>query len=85
MIPVRKFYSAEFDTLRAKSRDGSGFELSAQGTANDIPLQLRASSKNVLYALWRHLDIPLDLDIQAKAANAHFSGRIIDAFAANCA
>ncbi len=76
--PGQGSYSAEFDTLSALSRDGSGFELSAQGAANDNPLRLRVTSKNVLFALWRHLDIPLDMDIQANAANAHFSGRIID-------
>jgi uncharacterized protein involved in outer membrane biogenesis len=76
--PVRKPYSARFDTLRASSRGDSGFELMAQGTANDIPLQVRASSKSVLYALWQHRDVPLDMDIQSKAASAHFSGRLME-------
>lgn len=76
--PVQKFYPVQIDTLRAKSGMDGGLELSAQGTANGIPLQLRASSKNVLYALWKQQDIPLDMDIQANAANAHFSGKIID-------
>jgi uncharacterized protein involved in outer membrane biogenesis len=78
--PVKKFYLAHIDTLRAKSRRDSEFELSARGTANDIPLQLRASSKHVLYALWQHRDVPLDMDIQAKAASAHFSGAILEPF-----
>lgn len=76
--PVKKFYPVRFDTLRAKSGGNGGFELSAQGTANDIPMLLRASSKNVLYALWKQQDVPLDMDIQANAASAHFSGRIIE-------
>ena len=76
--PVKKFYSARFDTVRARSKGNGEFELSARGTADDIPLQLRASSKNVLYALWQHRDVPLDVDIQAKAASAHFSGMILE-------
>jgi uncharacterized protein involved in outer membrane biogenesis len=76
--PVRKFYSARFDTLRAKSKGDGGFELLAQGKANDMPLQLRASSKKVLYALWKQQDVPLDVDIQTNAARAHFSGRILE-------
>ena len=74
--PVQKSYSARFDTLRAKSTGESGLELLAQGTANDIPLQLRASSKDLLYGLWRRLDVPLEVDIQAKAANIHFDGKM---------
>jgi len=75
---VQKFYAARLDSLRAKSTRDSGFDLLARGTSNEMPLQLRVSSKNVLYALWQHLDFPLDMDIQANAANAHFSGRLID-------
>jgi uncharacterized protein involved in outer membrane biogenesis len=76
--PVKKSYSVRFGTLHARSGGGGGFELLAQGTANDMPVQLRATSKNVLYAFWRRLDVSLDMDIQAKAANAHFSGRIVE-------
>jgi hypothetical protein len=76
--PVQKTYSARLDTLRAKSSGDAGFELSAQGKANDVPVQLRASSKKVLYALWKQQDVPLDMDIQADAANAHFSGMIME-------
>ena len=72
--PVQKPYSARLDTLRARSKGDSGFELTAQGAANDMPLQLRASSKDLLYGLWRRLDVPLEVDIQAKAANFHFDG-----------
>jgi uncharacterized protein involved in outer membrane biogenesis len=76
--PARQTYSARFDTLRASSKADSGFEVSAQGAANDVPLQLRASSKNALYALWQRREATLDMDIQADAASAHFSGRITD-------
>jgi AsmA family protein len=78
--PVKKFYSARIDSLRAKSSGGSKFELSARGTANDIPMQLSASSKNVLYALWQHQDVPIDMDIQTQAASAHFSGAVLEPF-----
>jgi len=74
--PVQRSYSARFDTLRAKSKGDSGFELLAQGAANDIPLQVRASSKDLLYGLWRRLDVPLEVDIQAKTANIHFDGKM---------
>jgi uncharacterized protein involved in outer membrane biogenesis len=74
--PARKSYSARFDTLRASSKGDSGFDLLAQGKANDIPLQLRASSKDLLYGLWRRLDVPLEVDIQAKATNIHFDGTV---------
>jgi len=73
--------SVRLDSLHAKSLQDSGFELSAQGTTNEIPLQLRASSNNVLYALWRHLVIPLEMDIQAKAASLHFDGQIANQIA----
>lgn len=76
--PDQKFFSAGFETLRVKSNGSSGFELLGNGMANDVPLQLRATSKNVLYAFWRRLDVPLDMDIRAKAASAHFSGRIVE-------
>jgi hypothetical protein len=75
-LSLQQFSSVRFDTLRAKSKMESGFELLAQGTANDMPLQLRASSKDVLYALWRRLDIPFEADIQAKAASIHFDGQM---------
>ncbi|MGC2049444.1 MAG: AsmA family protein, partial [Gallionella sp.] len=73
---LQQFYSLRLDTLRAKSKGDSGFELLAQGTANDMPLQLRASSKDLLYGLWRRLDVPLEVDIQANTANIHFDGQM---------
>jgi uncharacterized protein involved in outer membrane biogenesis len=73
---AQRSYTARFDTLRAISKGDSGFELLAQGAANDVPLQLRASSKDILYGLWRRLDVPLEVDIQAKAANIHFDGTV---------
>jgi len=76
--PVQKFYSARFDTLRAKSSMDGGFELLAQVKANDVPLQLRASSKNVFYALWKQQDVPLDMDIHADALSVHFGGMFKD-------
>jgi len=75
---LQQFNSVRFDALRATSSNRSGFKLSAQGTVGNKPLQLRASSDNVLFAFWRSLEIPLDVDIQADAVNARFSGRIID-------
>jgi len=74
--PDQRFYSADFDSLSAISRDGTGFEVLAKGTANDKPVQLRASSKDVLFALWRRLDIPLAMDVQAGASSAHFAGQM---------
>jgi uncharacterized protein involved in outer membrane biogenesis len=76
--PAQQTYSARVDTLRASSKADGGFELSAGGTANDMPVQLRVSSKNILYALWQRREVPLDMDLQANAAGAHFSGRIMD-------
>jgi uncharacterized protein involved in outer membrane biogenesis len=73
---LQKSYSVRLDTLHANSRDGSGFTLLAKGKVNDTPLQLRASSKDVLYALWRRLEVPLEVDIQSKAANIHFDGQM---------
>lgn len=75
-VSLQQSYTVGFDTLNAKSKGDSGFELLAQGAANDMPLQVRASSKDVLYALWRHLDFPLEMDIQAKTASIHFDGQI---------
>ena len=75
--PGQKFYSARVDSLRAKSRRDGELELLALGTSSRVPLQLRASSKNVLYALWQGQDVPLDMDIRSKAASARFSGRMM--------
>jgi len=73
---LQQFNTVRFDTLLAKSKDGSGFELLAKGAANDQHLQLRASSKNVLFSLWRRMDIPLEMDIQSKSASVHFAGQM---------
>jgi uncharacterized protein involved in outer membrane biogenesis len=76
--PEQKFYMARVDSLRAKSKRDSGIEVSARGTANRMPIQLRASlKKNVLYALWQGQDVPLDMNFQAKAASARFAGRMM--------
>jgi hypothetical protein len=77
-VTLQQFNSVRFDALRATSRSGSGFKLSARGTVGDKPLQLSASSNNALFSLWRSLEIPLDMDIQADAVKAHFSGRILE-------
>ena len=74
--PDRKFYLARVDSLRANSKRDGRFELLARGTANRMPVQFRASLKNILYALWQGQDVPLDMDIQTKAASAHFAGRM---------
>jgi len=42
-----------------------------------VPLQLRASSKNTLFALWQGQDVPLDMNIRTKAASARFAGRMM--------
>ncbi|MGA9032496.1 MAG: AsmA family protein [Sulfuricaulis sp.] len=75
--PDRKFYLARVDSLRANSKRDGRFELLARGTANRMPVQFRASLKNILYALWQGQDVPLDMDIQTKAASAHFAGRMM--------
>jgi uncharacterized protein involved in outer membrane biogenesis len=74
---VRKPYTARFETFSARSRGDSGFKLLAQGTSGDVPVQLRASARNALYALWQRRDVAFVLDIQAKAARGHFAGRLI--------
>jgi uncharacterized protein involved in outer membrane biogenesis len=74
--PGQDFYTAQIDTLRAKSIPGKGIEFSLKGTANHIPARVRVSVKNLLYGLWLSKDVPLDLEFQSKAADARFSGKL---------
>jgi hypothetical protein len=75
--PDQKFYVARVDSLSARSKRDSDIDVLAHGTANRMPIQLRASLKKALYALWQGQDVPVDMDIRTKAASAHFAGRMI--------